>query len=507
MNNPYDILKSPERAAVLVVGAGIMGAGIAQIAAQAGHSVWLYDAKVDAAKEAIEKLATTLNKLVEKGKISTEDAQSSLKRIHPAHSLDDAKDVALVIEAIVEKLEVKRSVMGALEAVVSAQCILATNTSSISVTAIANGLKHPERMVGMHFFNPVPLMKLVEVVSGLQTDANVAQALFDLSKAWGKIPVHAKSTPGFIVNRIARPYYAESLAIAQEQGAPYAVMDACLRSAGFRMGPFELMDLIGHDTNFSVTSSVYGANYYDKRFVPSLVQNALVDGGLLGRKTGQGFYDYRDGANTTVQVVAYEACAIPAHQRLVVHGSGAAIERLTARLQLICCPYDHRIDSHWVGLEIDGQQLRQTDGRPATALALPNMQTAVYDVAFNPVDGGALAWSTHLNATTEFTQTMQQWLRALGFNALQMEDVPGLVVARTLAMLINEAADTVQQGVCSAEAADLAMKLGVNYPAGPFEWLNLWGVKPVVQVLDHLNDYYRGERYRVSPWLRLRSYS
>lgn len=506
MNTINQSLQSLHKAPVFVIGAGIMGAGIAQIAAQAGHHVLLFDTQDQAAVRAVQKLSVTFDKLVEKGKISATDAQAALKRIEPARSIDDAKGVALVIEAIVEKLDIKRSVMASLEAVVSPQCILASNTSSISVTAIANGLKHPERLVGMHFFNPVPVMKLVEIVSGLQTNVTVADTLFALSKDWGKTPVHAKSTPGFIVNRIARPYYAESLAIALEQGASYAVIDACLRAAGFKMGPFELMDLIGHDTNFSVTSSVYAANYYDKRFVPSLIQSALVDGGMLGRKTGQGFYDYRDGASTTAQVAKFEACAIPAHQHLVLHGVGPVAEQLGQRLQKMACPFERNTQRDWVGLEIDGHVLRQTDGRCATALCQSTQKVAVYDLALSPVDGSALAWAPHLNASTEFTSTMQQWLRALGFNTMQIEDVPGLVVARTLAMLINEAADAVQQGVCSIEAADLAMKLGVNYPAGPFEWLDQWGVPAVTQVLDNLNDFYRGERYRVSPWLRLRSF-
>ncbi len=173
--------------------------------------------------------------------------------------------------------------------------MLATNTSSISVTALANGLAHPGRLVGMHFFNPVPLMKLVEVVSGLHTGTEVAAAIFDLAKAWGKVPVHARSTPGFIVNRIARPYYAETLALLLEQAATPQVLDACLRAAGFRMGPCELMDLIGHDTNFAVTCSVYDANFQDKRYAPSLVQREMVEGGLLGRKSGRGFYAYPAG--------------------------------------------------------------------------------------------------------------------------------------------------------------------------------------------------------------------
>ncbi|MGI9151275.1 MAG: 3-hydroxyacyl-CoA dehydrogenase NAD-binding domain-containing protein, partial [Limnohabitans sp.] len=280
------------QAPVLVVGAGIMGMGIAQVAAQAGHAVCVYDTRPDAAAAAKDKLASSLSALVTKGKMTAEAVQALLQRITPVAHLRDAAHVTLVVEAIVENLPVKRTLFQELEGLVGDDCILATNTSSLSVTAIANGLKHPARLVGMHFFNPVPLMKLVEVVSGLQTDAQVAKAIFDLAERWGKTAVHARSTPGFIVNRIARPYYAETLALLQEQAAAPAQMDALLRAAGFRMGPCELMDLIGHDTNFSVTQSVFEANFFDRRFTPSLVQRELVDGGLLGRKSGQGFYVY-----------------------------------------------------------------------------------------------------------------------------------------------------------------------------------------------------------------------
>ncbi|HPY41887.1 MAG TPA: 3-hydroxyacyl-CoA dehydrogenase NAD-binding domain-containing protein, partial [Thiolinea sp.] len=231
--------------AVLVVGAGIMGAGIAQIAAQAGHTVFLFDTKENAAADAKAKLAKTLDGLVNKGKLEAAAAEQALARIEPLSALEKASSAGLVVEAIIENLEVKRGLFKQLEALLGKDAILATNTSSISVTAIANGLQHPERLVGMHFFNPVPLMKLVEVVSGLQTKPEVAEAIFELSKAWGKVPVHARSTPGFIVNRIARPYYAENLAMLHEQTVQPQVLDACLRAVGFRMGPCELMDLIG----------------------------------------------------------------------------------------------------------------------------------------------------------------------------------------------------------------------------------------------------------------------
>ena len=219
-----------------IIGTGAMGRGIAQIAAQAGCRVLLLDAREGAAAEARDALGKQWNKLVEKGKLSTEAAAAAIARLEIAAGLGELTYADVVVEAIVEQLEAKRSLFDELEGIVAPGAALATNTSSISVTAIANGLQHPGRLVGMHFFNPVPLMKLVEVVSGLQTEPTVAEAIFELSKAWGKTPVHAKSTPGFIVNRIARPFYAETLALLQEQAATPQVLDACLKAAGFQIG-------------------------------------------------------------------------------------------------------------------------------------------------------------------------------------------------------------------------------------------------------------------------------
>jgi 3-hydroxybutyryl-CoA dehydrogenase len=488
-------------APVLVVGAGIMGAGIAQVAALAGHPVKLFDARDGAAAEAKDKLASTFITLVDKGKLTPEAASAAMGRLMSIDTLDDAAGVRLVVEAVVEKLDIKRSLFKQLEALVAPDCVLATNTSSISVTAIANGLRHPERLVGMHFFNPVPVMKLVEVVSGLQTSPAVAQAIFDVSKVWGKTPVQARSTPGFIVNRIARPYYAETLALLQEQAATPAVLDACLRAVGFRMGPCELMDLIGHDTNFSVTQSVYEANFFDKRFVPSLVQRELVDGGLLGRKSGQGFYRYAEGAAKPA-LSAWVPAPLPICRTLVVMGAGQLADRLAHLLHDAGRPFTRNTGAEWVGLSVDGAHLRQTDGRPATLMNNPD--TVVFDWLPGTEQGAMLACSCSLRASDGWQQQALVWLRALGWNPMVLADAPGLVVARTLAMLVNEAADVVHQGVCTAAGADAAMKLGVNYPAGPFEWLATLGAPAIVQLLDALDAHYRGERYRVSPWLRMR---
>ena len=502
-------------AQVLVIGAGIMGAGIAQVAAQAGHPVQLFDAREGAAAQARTKLGETLQGLVTKGKLESAQAQAVLSRIEPITDLSQAQGARLVVEAIVENLEAKRGLLRQLEGLVSDDCILATNTSSISVTALANGMKHPQRLVGMHFFNPVPLMKLVEVVSGLQTDCQVAEAIFALSKTWGKVPVHARSTPGFIVNRIARPYYAETLALLLERAAAPEVLDACLKAAGFRMGPCELMDLIGHDTNFAVTTSVYEANFYDKRFVPSLVQREMVDGGLLGRKSGQGFYRYPQGAPAWSSSATLSASDLPRPKTVILHGQGGVAELLAQRWDAYATSHatshgaptlTRQTESNWVGLDIDGARLALTDGRTAAQVAAECgvAEVVVFDrpVAAASAPGAALACAHAPHSSSEWRSAAWAWLSALGFSPCAMADVPGLVVARTVAMLINEAADAVLQGVCSPEGADAAMKLGVNYPAGPFEWLSGWDAAQVREVLSRLDEHYRGERYRISPWLR-----
>lgn len=484
-------------APVLVIGAGIMGAGIAQVAAQAGHVVLLFDARAGAAAQARDKLAATLKGLIGKGRLAANAAAQTLERIRAIDALEQGQDCALVIEAIVENLQVKRTLLAELEALVSPDCVLASNTSSLSITAMAAGLAHPQRLVGMHFFNPVPLMKLVEVVSGLHTAPEVAQAIFDLAGNWDKVPVHARSTPGFIVNRIARPYYAETLALLQERVGTPEQLDSCLRAAGFRMGPCELMDLIGHDTNFAVTQSVYEANFYDKRYVPSLVQRELVDAGWLGRKSGRGFYDHSLPAPAAP---APPPLAAPAAAALRVAGSGRIAERIAAALRSAGRDFarDDRVD--WCGLEVGGARLRLTDGRPASQLGA---EIAVFDLPLG-AEGSALAWVPSASASPAWVGAAPQWLGLLGFAPIRLSDAPGLVVARTIAMLINEAADAVQQGVCTRAGADAAMKLGVNYPAGPFEWLAGWDAESVVGLLEALDFAYRGERYRVSPWLRQR---
>jgi 3-hydroxybutyryl-CoA dehydrogenase len=282
-----------------IIGAGAMGSGIAQLAAQAGHTVVLVDQNESALERSAASLAKVATRLVEKGKWSADDSKRIQSSIDRTTALDSLAACEWVIEAIVEDLGVKQSLFQSLESIVTPQAVLATNTSSLSVTAIAGKLQHPERFMGLHFFNPAPLMALVEVVPALQTDAAHVERAKSMMDAWGKSPVVTKDTPGFIVNRVARPFYGEALRILEEGLASRETIDAAMRNAGFRMGPFELMDLIGNDVNYAVSCSVFEAFYNDPRYRPSLIQKQHVDAGWLGRKSGKGYYTYKEGQAST----------------------------------------------------------------------------------------------------------------------------------------------------------------------------------------------------------------
>jgi 3-hydroxybutyryl-CoA dehydrogenase len=301
---------------VAVIGAGTMGSGIAQVAAQAGHRVVLFDTHREAVDKALAGLRKTLDKLVEKGKLTDQQADGMHGRITPASDLKDLAGSGLVIEAIIEDLGIKKKLFTELEGILAADAILATNTSSLSVTAIAGGLKNPERMVGLHFFNPAPLLPLVEVVPGLATEDGLPARMTALMQAWGKVPVLCKDTPGFIVNRVARPFYGEAIRIYEEGIADMPTIDAAMKSVGFKMGPFELMDLIGNDINFTVTKTVWEAFFYDPRYKPSFTQQRQVESGRLGRKSGRGFYTYADEAMPSFPAVE-QAVAAPIVERIL----------------------------------------------------------------------------------------------------------------------------------------------------------------------------------------------
>lgn len=278
-----------------IIGSGTMGIGIAQVAATSGCEVFLYDANGEQTEKALSGLQKTLEKLVGKQKISIEKSEEIFNKIKFCTELSDFRDCDLVIEAIIENKEIKTKVFQNLEEIVSENCVISSNTSSISITSLSAELKNPERFIGIHFFNPAPLMPLVEIIPGLLTKENLAQEIFSLMKTWGKIPVIAKDVPGFIVNRIARPFYGEALRIVEENLATIEQVDEAMRTLGnFKMGPFELMDLIGIDINFSVTKTVYQDYFFDPKYKPSLLQQRMSEAKLLGRKTGKGFYDYSE---------------------------------------------------------------------------------------------------------------------------------------------------------------------------------------------------------------------
>ncbi len=277
-----------------ILGAGTMGSGIAQVAATYGHKVTIYDVNEEAILKSEIHLKNILNRQIEKKRMTQDEIDGILDRIRFTKSLSDLKNCCLVIEAVIENLEVKKDAFSKLEELTNEECILATNTSSLSIAAISSALYNPERFLGTHFFNPAPLMPLVEIVPGVATNSNTVQIVKNLMIEWGKVPVLAKDTPGFIVNRVARPYYGEALRQLEEGVADAATIDWAMKEiGGFRMGPFELMDYIGHDVNYKVTETVFEAFYFDPRFKPSFTQKRLVEAGYLGRKSGRGFYDYQ----------------------------------------------------------------------------------------------------------------------------------------------------------------------------------------------------------------------
>lgn len=487
---------------VAVIGAGAMGSGIAQVAAQAGHAVVLHDALERVADKGRAGILTGLDGLVRKGKLPLEERDAIAARITVAPALDALAGAGLVVEAIVEQLEVKRQVFRALEDVVASDAILASNTSSLSITTIAAGLKHPERVAGLHFFNPAPVMKLVEIVAGLASDRAVLDTLFDTASAWGKVAVHAASTPGFIVNRVARPFYAEGLRLLEERAADVATLDAVMREAGgFRMGPFELMDLIGHDVNFAVTRSVFEAYFCDPRYRPSLTQQELVAAGWLGRKSGRGFYDHAPGIAPPAPAALPPG---PAPRVVTIEGDLGPAEPLADLLAEIGIAIV-RHDGPGL-IRIEGASLALTDGRTATA-RVAGGETAdlvLVDLALDYASARRVALAKADQTKEGALVTAAGLFQALGKAVSRVEDVPGLVVMRTVAMLANEAAEAALMGVASPADIDRAMTFGVNYPRGPLAWADRVGPARILAVLEALQAAYGDDRYRPSQLLRRR---
>ncbi|MCK6648834.1 MAG: 3-hydroxyacyl-CoA dehydrogenase NAD-binding domain-containing protein [Bacteroidia bacterium] len=364
-----------------VIGSGAMGAGIAQVAATAGHEVIVYDNNQAALDKAKSNLESTLKKLVEKQKLTEQTASEIFARTKYASNLQDFKNCGLIIEAIIENLDVKQKVFSELENIVSPDCILASNTSSLSIASIASACKNSNRVIGIHFFNPAPLMPLVEIIPAITTDEAITSESKKLIDSWGKVTVLTKDTPGFIVNRVARSYYGESIRIYEEGMADFATIDWALKTyGGFKMGPFELMDFIGNDINYKVTESVWEQFFYEPRFKPSLTQKRLFEAKLFGRKSGRGYYNYAEGA------------------------------------------------------------------------PMPEPK--------------------------------------------QNEELGKYIFNRVIAMLINEAVDSLYLQLATKEDLDLAMTKGVNYPKGLLKWSDEIGLAKVLNTLEVMYELYGEDRYR-----------
>ena len=321
---------------VAILGAGAMGTGIGQMAAQQGCDVVYFDNYPGAIGRSSASSEKVFGRLVEKGRMSEAEKTETLSRMNWSDDLSSIDGADLVVEAVIEDLKVKKELLQKAEQHLSDTAWLCTNTSSLSIAALSSGLKHPERFGGLHFFNPAPLMPLVEIVPGIQSGEDFADAMEELMVAWGKIPVLAKDTPGFIVNKVARPFYSEAIKLYEEGVASIAEIDAAVKSMGFRMGPFELTDLIGHDVNYKVTETVWGQFYYDPRFRPSITQKRLLEAGLLGRKTGRGFYNYSSGMNAAVE--AQEAAELDP-----ILG-----EKIVERI--LCLIINEGLDAVWLGI-------------------------------------------------------------------------------------------------------------------------------------------------------------
>jgi 3-hydroxybutyryl-CoA dehydrogenase len=377
--------------------------------------------------------------------------------------------------------------------------MLCSNTSSLSITAIGARLARPGRFAGMHFFNPADRMQLVEIIAGRATSPEVAAALAATAKAWGKVPVHCRSTPGFIVNRIARPFYAEGLRLVEDGAGDPATIDAIMTGCGgFRMGPAALTDLIGQDVNFAVTQSVFAATFKDARYPPSAIQRDLVDVGWLGRKSGRGFFDHSDWAEPA-EPLYHANCLGP--RKVVFRGDlGPATPLVDLAKQ---AGIEVIVTEGSGDMTVDGVTIGLTDGRLASERAAQGGGDVIlFDLAHDYAACEVIGLAANDAASPASRDAAAGFFQALGKRAVYIDDAPGLAVARTVALLVREAVQIVRQGIASADDVDLAMRLGVNYPAGPIAWGSAFGHARIVTLLDNLARIYGEDRYRAGPWLR-----
>ncbi|WP_241021754.1 3-hydroxyacyl-CoA dehydrogenase [Burkholderia sp. Ac-20353] len=482
-----------------IVGAGAMGRGIAQIAALAGLAVNLFDTNPQALDAARVYLSDTFAKLADKGKLSAEDGAAALARVRPCTALEELTACDLVIEAIVERLDIKRQLIGELEAVLRPQAIIASNTSSLSITAIAAGAKHPERIAGYHFFNPVPLMKVVEVIDGLSGDPAVGDALMALARRMGHTPVRCKDMPGFIVNHAGRGMNIEGLKVAQEGAASFADIDDIMREqAGFRMGPFELMDLTGLDVSHPVMESIYNQFYQEPRYRPSPITAIRAVGGLVGRKAGAGFYRYENGQK---QVPAASAAPSARPASVWVSRANRRGHDIVVRLLAI------------LGVTPEAGETPSPEalivvtplGHDATTCAVDERLDAARVIAIDtllPLDATRRRTLMTTPATTAAVRDTAHGLFASdGVPVTVIRDSAGFVAQRIVCCIINIASDIAQQRIASPDDIDRAVQLGLGYPKGPLALGDAIGPRLVLSILQNLTGLTGDMRYRPSPWL------
>lgn len=484
-----------------VVGAGSMGRGIAQVAATGGYRTILFDAKPGVAEQARDFISGLLSRSVEKGRMTQAAFDSAMAHIEPAQTLDAMQPCDLVVEAVIENLDVKRAVFSDLEALVREDCILASNTSSLSVTAIAAQACRPERIAGFHFFNPVPLMRLVEVIDGIRTAAHVGESLMEVGRRMGREPVRVKDAPGFLVNQIGRGYTIESAHIVDENIASTHDIDRVMRDlVGFRMGPFELMDLTGLDVTHPATELIHQQFFFEPRFRPSLMMAQRTAAGVLGRKTGTGFYAYADD-----KPVAVSEPDAPVVKPASVWISPAEAEGRRAVVRLL----------EQAGVEIEGGDrpseralcLVTPVGEDATSAALAQQldpsRTVAVETLFS-MEKRRVIMPTP--ATTPEMLAAARWtLGADGQPVTVIRDCPGFIAQRVVAMIVNICCAIAQSGAASPADIDKAPKLALNYPAGPLSLGDEVGADKIYRILKNAYDAYGDPRYRPSLWLLRRA--
>lgn len=484
-----------------VVGAGVMGRGIVQVAAQAGVDVVLFDANAEATGAALDEITRVLQRLESKGKLTGDEVDQALSHITCASDIEAFGSCAVVIEAIIERLDVKRELLGSLEQVVSDACILATNTSSLSVTTIAAGCRHPGRVGGFHCFNPVPLMKLVEVIAGVQTEPWVTDKLAGLARLVGHTPVRAQDTPGFVVNHAGRGLITESLRVHGEGVADFQALDDILRDGmGFRLGPFELMDLTGLDVSQPVMESIYQQYYQEPRYRPTPLALQRLQAGLLGRKVGKGFYRYEQGRKMTAPREEPRPVPVPA---------------------IWVCPQDKAVFGQLTGLvERLGGTLDRGEQPAADSLCLlaplgQDATTAALDLGVDPARAIAIDVLPNLDRlrTLMATPATREEIKRAAYYLFSRDEVPvvmiresaGFVAQRVLAIIVNIGCDMAQQRIATPADIDRAVTLGLGYPFGPLAWGDALGASRVLTILSNLHQAYQDPRYRVSPWLSRRA--